>query len=191
MLERRGARGRGAAAASPRRVAPLADRFCDAIDRLNFWVGRFWALAIFVVTFAVLYEVVARTAFGQPTLWSNETTVYLSAVAYLIGGGYALLYRRHVRIDLIYDRLSPRTRARLDVVTLRLLPDLRRRAGLGRHHDGLDLVPAERGHRARRGTRRSGRSSSRSRSPALLLLLQGIANLLRDLGVARRESRAA
>ena len=39
-------------------------------------MGRFWALAIFVVTLAVLYEVIARTAFGQATLWSNETTIY-------------------------------------------------------------------------------------------------------------------
>ena len=91
--------------------ASLADRFCDTVDRINSRVGRFFALSILVVVIAVLYEVFARGMFGQATLWANETTIYLSAVAYVIGGGYALAHRRHVRIDVIYDRLSPRTRA--------------------------------------------------------------------------------
>ena len=35
----------------------------------------------------------AAAVFGNATIWANETTVYLSAVAYLLGGGYALLQR--------------------------------------------------------------------------------------------------
>ena len=69
-----------------------ADRFCDAVDRLNSWLG-------------------------QATTWANETTIYLSACAYLVSGGYALAHRRHVRIDVIYDRLSQRTQTRLDLFT--------------------------------------------------------------------------
>jgi TRAP-type mannitol/chloroaromatic compound transport system permease small subunit len=168
----------------------FANRFCDAVDRLNVWVGRFWALAIFVVTFAVLYEVVARTTFGQPTLWSNETTVYVSAVAYLIGGGYALLYRRHVRIDLVYDRLSPRTRARLDVVTFVFFVV---------YVGGLVWVGATMGWTSFTQSEGTGTPWNPPIWPVklaipiagALLLLQGIANLLRDLGVARRESRTA
>jgi TRAP-type mannitol/chloroaromatic compound transport system permease small subunit len=166
----------------------LADRFCDAVDHLNRWMGRFWALAIFVVTFAVLYEVVARTAFGQPTLWSNETTVYVSAVAYLIAGGYALLYRRHVRIDLVYDRLSTRTRAKLDVVTFVFFVI---------YVGALVWVGTTMGWTSFTQSEGTGTPWNPPIWPvklaipaaALLLLLQGIANLLRDLGVARRESR--
>lgn len=169
---------------------PLADRFCDAVDRLNFWVGRFWALAIFVVTFAVLYEVVARTAFDQPTLWSNETTVYVSAVAYLIAGGYALLYRRHVRIDLVYDRLSERTRARLDLVTFVFFVI---------YIGGLVWVGTTMGWTSFTQSEGTGTPWNPPIWPVkfaipiagALLLLQGVANLLRDLGVARRESRTA
>jgi TRAP-type mannitol/chloroaromatic compound transport system permease small subunit len=93
------------------------ERFCDAVDRLNEWAGLFCGFSIIAVTLAVLYEVVARTVFGAPTNWGNETTIYLSAMAYLLAGGYALLHRRHVRIDVIYEALSPRTRARLDAFT--------------------------------------------------------------------------
>lgn len=93
----------------------IAARLCAAIDRINSVMGRIWGLTILFVTFAVLYEVIARGAFGQATLWANETTVYLSAMAYLIAGGYALRHRMHVRIDVVYLLLSPRSRVRADL----------------------------------------------------------------------------
>jgi len=99
----------------PRRGA--LDRFCDAVDALNRVVGVVGGFSVCLVTLAVIYEVVARTAFGQPTQWANETTVYLSAVTYLLAGGYAMLQRGHVRIDVVYGTFSQRTRARLDAVT--------------------------------------------------------------------------
>ena len=90
------------------RRSGLLERCCDLIDRLNEGMGLFWGSMIVLVTAAVLYEVVARTVFGAPTQWGNETTIYLSAMAYLLAGGYALLHRRHVRIDVLYEALSAR-----------------------------------------------------------------------------------
>jgi TRAP-type mannitol/chloroaromatic compound transport system permease small subunit len=95
----------------------FAARFCAAIDAINEWIGRLFGVTILLVTFAVIYEVVARGVFGQGTLWSNETTIYVSAVAYLLAGGYALKYRRHVRIDVVYQLFRPRLRARVDLAT--------------------------------------------------------------------------
>ena len=94
----------------------FAARYCATVDRVNEWMGRVWGATIVLVTFAVIYEVVGRGVFGQGTLWANETTIYVSAVAYLLAGGYALLHRRHVRIDVVYALFSPRTRARVDLV---------------------------------------------------------------------------
>ncbi len=162
----------------------LADGFCDTVDRLNSWVGRFFALSIFVVVIAVLYEVFARTMFGQATIWSNETTIYLSAVTYVIGAGYALAHRRHVRIDVIYDRLSPGTRARLDLFTF---------VFFFIYVGALIWV----GSTLAWGSFLEGEGTGTPWNPriwpvkfaipvaGLLLLLQGIANLLRDLGVVR------
>ena len=90
-------------------------RFCATVDRLNNFMGRAWGLTILAVTFAVLYEVVARGVFGQATLWANETTIYLSAMAYLIAGGYALQRRMHVRIDVLYLQFSRRGQLYADI----------------------------------------------------------------------------
>jgi TRAP-type mannitol/chloroaromatic compound transport system permease small subunit len=95
----------------------FAARFCAAVDGLNEWMGRLWGVTILLVVYAVMYEVVVRGVFDQGTLWSNETTVYVSAVAYLLAGGYGLRHRRHVRIDVVYNLFSPRARARVDLVT--------------------------------------------------------------------------
>jgi TRAP-type mannitol/chloroaromatic compound transport system permease small subunit len=109
-----GARPGGGEAPRP---APAIARLCQAIDCVNEWMGRIWGVAIVVVTFAVIYEVVARGLFQRATLWANEVTIYLSAMAYLIAGGYALLHRRHVRIDVVYQLFPPRVRARVDLAT--------------------------------------------------------------------------
>ena len=157
------------------------ERFCDAVDRLNEWAGLFWGSSIVLVTVAVLYEVVSRTVFGAPTNWGNETTIYLSAMAYLLAGGYALLHRRHVRIDVIYAALSPRTRARLDAFTfVFFLAYMATLIWFG----GVDAW----------NSFAIGETTSTPWNPViwpvkaaipaagLLLLLQGFSNLFRDLG---------
>jgi TRAP-type mannitol/chloroaromatic compound transport system permease small subunit len=166
------------------------DRFCDAVDRINSWMGRLWALAIFAVTAAVLYEVFARGVFGQATLWANETTIYLSALAYLIGGGYALAHRRHVRIDVIFDRLSRRARAKLDLFTFIFFVI---------YVGALIWVGSTMAWTSYLQSEGTGTPWNPRIWPVkfaipvagVLLLLQGIANLLRDLGVARPDSRAS
>jgi TRAP-type mannitol/chloroaromatic compound transport system permease small subunit len=166
----------------------MLKRFCDGVDRLNEWVGAFWGLTVIGVTFAVVYEVVARSAFGSPTLWSNETTIYLSAMTYLIAGGYALRHRRHVRIDVIYERRSRRTKLRLDLLTFVFF--------LG-YAGTLVWVGGEMAWQSflQRETTATPWNPPvwpvKATIPlaGLLLLLQGVANMLRDLGMAPSAER--
>ncbi len=180
----------GAQAEQPRARRSFADRYCDLIDRLNTWVGRGFALSIFVVVFVVLYEVVARGVVGQATTWANETTIYLSAVAYLVSGGYALAHRRHVRIDVLYERLAPRTRAKLDFFTFAFFVIyMGALVWVGSTLAWGSFVEAE-----GTGTPWNPRIWPVKMAiplAGLLLLLQGVANLLRDLGAAQPESRAS
>ena len=176
-------------AAEPARTDPrrsAAERFCGAIDRANEWLGVVWGYSILLVTLAVIYEVVARTIFGNPTTWSNETVIYVSAVAYLLAGAYAHLHQRHVRIDLIYERLSPKLHARLDLATsLFFLLYVGTLVWVGGHM-AWDSI-------------NQGETTGTPWNPpiwpvklaipvaGLLLLLQGIANLLREVGLAERK----
>jgi TRAP-type mannitol/chloroaromatic compound transport system permease small subunit len=157
-------------------------RLCGAIDRLNTWVARFWGASILFVTFAILYEVTARGLFGQATLWANETTVYLSAVTYLLAGGYALLRRGHVRIDLLYGTLSPRPRLVADVVGF---------AFFAFYVLALIWVGSQMAWTSFLQSEATGTPWNPPIWPVkmaipiagVLLLLQGVVNLLRDFGV--------
>ena len=167
-----------------------ADRFCDLVDRANSGLGRALALSIVVVTLVVLYEVISRGVFGQATTWASETTIYLSACVYLLSGGYALAHRRHVRIDLLYDRLAPATRVKLDVFTfLFFFIYVGALVWVGTTLAWGSFLEAE-----GTGTPWNPRIwPVKFAIPlaALLLLLQGVANLLRDAGIANAASRAS
>ena len=76
---------------------------------------------IVFVSAAIVYEVISRGVFNLATTWVNETVVYGSSAVYLVVGGYALLHRRHVRIDLILGMISPRAARILEMVTLPFL----------------------------------------------------------------------
>jgi TRAP-type mannitol/chloroaromatic compound transport system permease small subunit len=156
--------------------------FCAAVDRLNTWVAGFWGASIIFVTFAILYEVIARGLFGQATVWANETTVYLSAVAYLLGGGYALLRRGHVRIDLIYGVLPPAPRLIADILSF---------VFFALYVGALVWVGTQMAWGSFLQSEGTGTPWNPPIWPVkmaipvagLLLFLQGIVNLLRDLGL--------
>jgi TRAP-type mannitol/chloroaromatic compound transport system permease small subunit len=175
----------GAAGNTPRRPLPDSGlaRLFAWVDRVNYVVGTAWALTVLLVTAAVVYEVVARTAFGQPTIWSNEVTIYVSASAYLVAGGYAMLYRQHVRIDVLYLAVSTANQRRLDVATYIFF---------AAYCLTLMVVGGEQAWTAFLQSETTGTPWNPPIWPVkamipvsgVLLLLQGTANLMRDLGFA-------
>lgn len=157
--------------------------YCRLVDRLNESIGWLLGPMIVFVSAAIVYEVVSRGAFNQATNWVNESVIYGSSAVYLLVGGYALLHRRHVRIDLVLGMISPRAARILDLVTLPFLAAY----ALALIVAGFDLAWS------------SFLQSEGTGSPwnpriwpvkaciplaGLLLLLQAFANLFRDLGLA-------
>ena len=89
----------------------------EIIDKISIWSGKLVSIINPIVVFFVVYEIFLRFVFNQPTIWANEAVVYLSAIGYLMGGAYSLYYRAHVRVDILYLKFSPRVRAILDACT--------------------------------------------------------------------------
>lgn len=88
-----------------------------AIDMLNEFVGRFVAVSLLLLIGLVVWEVMLRYVFLAPTTWGNELITYIFAGYILLGGGYTLLHRDHVSMDIVYAQLSPRRKAIVDVLT--------------------------------------------------------------------------
>ncbi len=88
----------------------------DVIDWFNTQMGLLAGIIILIQLIAVLYSVVARYIFHNPPLWGVELPSYLLVAAGFLGGAYTLLDEGHVRVDILYLRWSPRTRAILEII---------------------------------------------------------------------------
>jgi len=89
--------------------------FIRIVDALSTFVGGAAALIVIPLVLATCYEVFARYFLGSPTIWAFELGYILMGLHFLLGGAITLLGNQHVRIDLIYARLSPRRRAMIDL----------------------------------------------------------------------------
>lgn len=91
--------------------------FCRYVDKVNEWVGRVFSMLFIPLVFIVMIEVVARYFINKPTIWGWDTNVMITATIASMGAGYALLYKRHVIVDILVGHFSPRVRAIIDLVT--------------------------------------------------------------------------
>ena len=85
---------------------------------LDCWILKFGDLVskIFLLSAAIIaFEIIARYVFNAPTIWVHETTTLFCAVCFLYAGNYCLASNRHIRIGIIYDIVSDKTRYYLDL----------------------------------------------------------------------------
>jgi TRAP-type mannitol/chloroaromatic compound transport system permease small subunit len=87
------------------------------IDAINRRVGKFVLYLVFVMIGILLFSSISRTFFNTPHLWTMETAQFTMAAYYMLGGGYSLLLRAHVRMDVFYERWSPKNQATVDAFT--------------------------------------------------------------------------
>ncbi|MBL7225169.1 MAG: TRAP transporter small permease subunit [Desulfobacteraceae bacterium] len=92
-------------------------KLLSALDALSAWVGKAGSWLILLVVFFVIYEILMRYLFHLPTLWVTESMVFGCGVSYVLGAAWALQENRHVKIDLLYGRLTVRQRAVMDSIT--------------------------------------------------------------------------
>jgi TRAP-type mannitol/chloroaromatic compound transport system permease small subunit len=92
--------------------------FVRTVDRVNYFVGRV-AMYLFLAMAAVLlYATISRVVAKVPVNWAIEMSQFLLSAYYLLGGAYAVQLNGHVRMDLLYNNLSPRNRALTDAITI-------------------------------------------------------------------------
>ncbi len=92
----------------------LFNRFSDAI-------GSFSAILLLLLVANVFYDVVMRYLFNNVSIGMQELEWHLYSMTFLFGVAYTLKADGHVRVDMIYERLSPKKRAVIDIVGTILL----------------------------------------------------------------------
>lgn len=91
--------------------------FIKAIDWVNYYVGRFAMMLLFVMMAVLLWSSFSK-AFLTPSLWTLEVAQFLMIGYFVLGGPYAMQMGSDVRMDLFYGDWSPKTKAAVDSITI-------------------------------------------------------------------------
>lgn len=152
------------------------DRISTGLGRATAWLG----LALVLVTFMV---VVLRYLLDSGSIAMQESALYLHATLFMLGAAWTLKMDGHVRVDVLYRHFSARGKALADLfgTLVFLLPTC-----LFLLWISLDYVEAA--WRVHEGSPEAGGLPFvyllKTLIPvtALLLILQGLSQLLRRVG---------
>lgn len=92
----------------------LFNRIISHINGLAGELVAYWSVIAVIVYY---YEVIVRYVFNSPTNWAHEGMFLMFGMQYLIAGGFVLREGGHVRVDVLYNYLPKRGKAILDVFT--------------------------------------------------------------------------
>lgn len=87
------------------------------IDTINEWIGRIFCLLLVPLTCITVFEVFMRYIMKKPTIWAWDLNIIIFAVITFIGGGYTLLAKGHVTVDVFTLYMTPKKRAIVDIIT--------------------------------------------------------------------------
>ena len=92
------------------------DEVTDFLTWSVFKLGKFFSV-LFIVSMGILiYEVIMRYVFDNPTIWVHETTIFLCAACFLFGGLHSVSRNGQIRVVILYDYVSESVRRWLDIV---------------------------------------------------------------------------
>lgn len=92
------------------------ERFSHIVDRVSDVTGRIASVLVVILTFEIGYDVLMRYFFAWPNFWAYDMTIFLYGSFAILGAAYCHYCHGHVRMDLLYGRLSTRGQAIADII---------------------------------------------------------------------------
>ncbi len=86
-----------------------------AVDRFSTWIGKAFAWSVVVLTLLISWEVFSRYVLNKPHAWVLDAQIMLYGTLFMTAGAYTLSKNGHVRGDVLYGFLRPRTQAIIDL----------------------------------------------------------------------------
>jgi TRAP-type mannitol/chloroaromatic compound transport system permease small subunit len=90
--------------------------FVRLVDGFNRRVGTVTMYLIFVMMGILFYSSISK-AFRLPANWTLESAQFAMAAYFMLGGAFAMQTGDHVRMDLFYSNWSLRRRSAIDLIT--------------------------------------------------------------------------
>ncbi len=96
------------------RFVRIYDRILNVITNIT---GVVAGLLVLFTGFMIVYEVICRSIFNAPTEWVMEISTYCVVVAGFLGMGVAYAGKKHIHVDILISRLSPKARCYIEFGT--------------------------------------------------------------------------
>ena len=87
------------------------------VDYASTKFGRLAMYSIFLMIGTLLLGALTRNVINIPLSWTVEMAQFTMTAYYIVGGAYSMQLGDHVRMDLLYDRYSEKTKAKIDRFT--------------------------------------------------------------------------
>ena len=96
--------------------------FAARLDAINVAIGHAVSWLTLLMVLNIFIVVVLRYFFDTGWIAMQESAIYLHATNFMLGSAFTLAQDGHVRVDIFYQKFSPRGRAWVDLLgTLFLL----------------------------------------------------------------------
>ena len=161
--------------------------FSRAVDRFNILIGRYVAWAILIAVVVSAANAIVRKVFNTSSNSWLELQWILFGAVFLLCAPWTLLSNEHIRIDIVNNMLSKRTRDIIDVIghALFLIPVCLVIAWLSWPFFWLSLMQNEQSSNA--GGLPVYPSKLLIPLAFTLLLVQGISELIKRIAIMRGE----
>ncbi|MBQ0783793.1 MAG: TRAP transporter small permease [Amphritea sp.] len=95
-------------------------KFCFTIDWVVRQAGLLASFIMPLLAFVVAYEVFSRYVLGSPTIWAFDLSLFMFGYLAALGGAYAQQKRAHINVDILYLKVSHKTRCIFNLISFSL-----------------------------------------------------------------------
>jgi TRAP-type mannitol/chloroaromatic compound transport system permease small subunit len=96
-------------------------KFCEGVGRISVWTGHGVSFLLPALILSIVYEVISRYAFNAPTIWSFTVSYMMGTVIIALGMCYLHQERGNVRVDLFYNHFPRKVQLGLDIALTAVL----------------------------------------------------------------------
>ncbi|SFH15786.1 TRAP-type mannitol/chloroaromatic compound transport system, small permease component [Desulfotomaculum arcticum] len=93
----------------------------NTVKKLNELIMWICGILILFMGFLITADVILRSTMKYSIQWAFAMDGYICATVALLAGGYGLLARQHVKVDIFYAKFTPRLKGIIDILTSSLL----------------------------------------------------------------------
>ena len=91
------------------------------IDRINQIIAKATSWLVLALILELVYDTIMRYLFNVAVVWSYDISYMIYGIIFMLSVPYVEKMDKHVRIEILYDRLSKKMKAFLDIIGYFLL----------------------------------------------------------------------